>query len=331
MFRFKEKENAQWCKLGPRAMFGKFMSDIAKKEKKLIVISADLGRSSGLDRFKKEFPNQYLSVGISEQNMIGVAAGLAREGFKVFVTSFAPFLSMRASEQVRMNLGYMKHNVNLVALGSGVSMGYLGNSHFGLEDLSIIRAIPNIKISAPADTAELGKILYDYTYKTYGPSYIRLTGIPGCEHLYNKDYNYKFGKNEKIIEGKDVLIISSGSVTGQAKIAAENLKKQNISVGLINCHSIKPFNENITDEINKYKYLVILEEHSIVGGLNSIICELIVKHSIKKKILSITLPDKFGPTGDYNFLINYHGLSYKKIEIKIKSFFNNNELIQQSK
>ena len=311
-------------------MFGKFMSDIAKKEKKLIVISADLGRSSGLDRFKKEFPDQYLSVGISEQNMIGVAAGLAREGFKVFVTSFAPFLSMRASEQVRMNLGYMKHNVNLVALGSGVSMGFLGNSHFGLEDLSIIRAIPNIKISAPADSAELGKILYDYTYKTDGPSYIRLTGIPGCEHLYNKDYNYKFGKNEKIIEGKDILIISSGSVTGQAKIAAENLKKQNISVGLINCHSIKPFNENIIKEINKYKYLVILEEHSVIGGLNSIISELIVKYLVKKKILSITLPDKFGPTGDYNFLIDYHGLSNKKIEIKIKNFFTYNELIQQT-
>ncbi len=311
-------------------MFGKFMSDIAKKEKKLIVISADLGRSSGLDRFKKEFPDQYLSVGISEQNMIGVAAGLAREGFKVFVTSFAPFLSMRASEQVRMNLGYMKHNVNLVALGSGVGMGFLGNSHFGLEDLSIIRAIPNIKISAPADSAELGKILYDYTYKTDGPSYIRLTGIPGCEHLYNKDYNYKFGKNEKIIEGKDILIISSGSVTGQAKIAAENLKKQNISVGLINCHSIKPFNENIIKEINKYKYLVILEEHSVIGGLNSIISELIVKYLIKKKILPITLPDKFGPTGDYNFLIDYHGLSNKKIEIKIKNFFTYNELIQQT-
>ena len=311
-------------------MFGKFMLDIARTEKKLILISADLGRSSGLDRFKNEFPDQYLSVGISEQNMIGVAAGLAREGFKVFVTSFAPFLSMRASEQVRMNLGYMKHNVNLVALGSGVGMGYLGNSHFGLEDLSIIRAIPNLKISAPADTAELGKILYDYTYKTNGPSYIRLTGIPGCEHLYNKDYNYKFGKNEKIIEGKDILIISSGSVTAQAKIAAENLKKLNISIGLINCHSIKPFNENIINEINNYKYLVVLEEHSIIGGLNSIISELLVKHSIKKKILPITLPDKFGPTGDYNFLIDYHGLSNKKIEIKIKNFFTYNELIQQT-
>ena len=123
------------------------------------------------------------------------------------------------------------------------------------------------------------------------------------------------------------MIISSGSVTGQAKIAANSLSKQNISVGLINCHSIKPFNENIINEINNYKYLVIVEEHSIVGGLNSIISELLVKHSIKKKTLPITLPDKFGPTGDYNFLIDYHGLSNKKIESKIKNFLAENESV----
>lgn len=326
---FNQNQAKQWLRMGPRAMFGQFMIDIARRNKKLIVLSADLGRSSGLARFKTEFPDQYISVGISEQNLVGVAAGLADEGFKVFVTSFAPFLSMRASEQIRMNLGYMRQNVNLVALGSGLSMGFLGNSHFGLEDLSIIRAIPNLKVSAPADTAELGKILYDYTFNTQGPSYIRLTGTPGCEHVYNKDYNYKFGKNEKIIEGKNILIISSGSVTGQAKIAAENLKKQNIGVGLINCPTIKPFNENIIKEINNYEYLVIVEEHSIIGGLNSIISELLVKHSITKKILPITLPDKFGPTGDYNFLIDYHGLSNRKIENKIKKFLINNEPIQQ--
>ena len=125
---FNLTDTKQWSRMGPRAMFGRFMLDIAKKNKKLIILSADLGRSSGLARFKIEFPNQYISIGISEQNLIGVASGLADEGYKVFVTSFAPFLSMRASEQIRMNLGYMKHNVNLVALGSGYN-GVLGNSH----------------------------------------------------------------------------------------------------------------------------------------------------------------------------------------------------------
>ena len=186
IINFRDSDNKQWCRMGPRAMFGQFMIEIAKKNKKLIVISADLGRSSGLDRFKKEFPKNYISLGISEQNMIGIASGLAREGFKVFVTSFAPFISMRASEHVRMNLGYMRHNVNLVALGSGVTMGFLGNSHFGLEDLSVMRAIPNISISSPSDCAELKKTLFDYSFNDRGPSYIRLTGVPGSSPVYKK-------------------------------------------------------------------------------------------------------------------------------------------------
>ena len=179
----------QYSRFGPRAMFGQYMMEIAENNKNLMVISADLGRSSGLDRFKKKFPKNYLSVGISEQNMIGVASGLAREGFKVFVTSFAPFLSMRASEHIRMNLGYMRHNVNLVALGSGVSMGFLGNSHFGLEDLSVMRAIPNISVLSPADCGELKKTLYDCSFNDRGPTYIRLTGVPGSKMVYEKNYN----------------------------------------------------------------------------------------------------------------------------------------------
>lgn len=151
------KTAQSYSRFGPRALFGQFMLELAKTNKKLMVLSADLGRSSGLDRFKKEFPEKYLSVGISEQNLIGVSAGLAKEGYKVFVTSFAPFLSMRAVEHVRMNLGYMKLPVNLVALGSGISMGFLGNSHYGLEDISIMRSIPNINISSPADGLELKK------------------------------------------------------------------------------------------------------------------------------------------------------------------------------
>jgi len=183
-----------YSRFGPRALFGQFMLELAQTNKKLMVLSADLGRSSGLDRFKKEFPEKYLSVGISEQNLIGVSAGLAKEGYKVFVTSFAPFLSMRAVEHVRMNLGYMKLPVNLVALGSGISMGFLGNSHYGLEDISIMRSIPNINISSPADGLELKKILYDYSNNDRGPSYIRLTGIPGSPYVYEKNYKYKFNK-----------------------------------------------------------------------------------------------------------------------------------------
>ena len=314
---FNSTDAKQWLRMGPRAMFGQFMINIAKRNKKLMVLSADLGRSSGLARFKIEFPKQYISVGISEQNLVGVAAGLADEGFKVFVTSFAPFLSMRASEQIRMNLGYMKHNVNLVALGSGLSMGFLGNSHFGLEDIAIMRTIPNLNVTCPSDCSELGKVLDDYAFNDRGPSYIRLTGIPGSKNVYDKNYGYKFGKNITITKGSDVLILSHGSILGQIKLSIKSLKKINISAELINVVSLKPIDENVVSLFKKYKKIVTIEEHTSVGGLGSIMAEKILKNRIKTELLSISLPDKFGPTGTYDYLLKYHGLDFESITKKI--------------
>ena len=314
---FTSVEAKQWLRMGPRAMFGQFMINIAKKNKKLMVLSADLGRSSGLARFKIEFPQQYISVGISEQNLVGVAAGLADEGFKVFVTSFAPFLSMRASEQIRMNLGYMKHNVNLVALGSGLSMGFLGNSHFGLEDIAIMRAIPNLNVTCPADCSELGKVLNDYAFNKRGPSYIRLTGIPGSKNLYDKNYSYKFGKNITINKGDDILILSHGSVLGQAKISVEALKKMNISVQLVDVVSLKPIDNSVITLLKKYEKIVTIEEHTSIGGLYSIMSEKLLKNQINSKLFSISLPDKFGPTGTYDYLLKHHALDSHSITKKI--------------
>ncbi len=321
--KFDLSNAKQWFRMGPRAMFGQFMLDIAKKNKNLMVLSADLGRSSGLARFKSEFPDQYLSVGISEQNLIGVAAGLANEGHKVFVTSFAPFLSMRASEQIRMNLGYMKHNVNLVALGSGLSMGFLGNSHFGLEDIAIMRTIPNMNITCPADCAELGKVLNDYASNDRGPSYIRLTGVPGSNFLYEKNYKYKFGKNKNLFEGQDLLILSYGSILGQIKLSIKKVKKNyNYDIGLVNISSIKPLDVSLKNIIKKYKKILVIEEHTAIGGLGSIISEIIVKNNIKINFSRISLLDKFGPTGKYEYLLKYHGLDEKGITKKILKLLN---------
>ena len=286
---FSKTENLQWCRMGPRATFGQFMLEIAKKNKKLMVISADLGRSSGLDRFKQLFPKNYLSVGISEQNMIGVASGLAREGFKVFVTSFAPFLSMRASEHIRMNLGYMKHNVNLVALGSGVSMGFLGNSHFGLEDLSVMRAIPNISILSPADCGELKKILYDCSFNDRGPTYIRLTGVPGSKMVYEKNYNYKFGKIIEITSGKKILILSTGSVTGEALKAVIELNSKGYGIKIININTIKPLDKKLINICKKFNTIITIEEHLQVGCLFSSISELMTKNNIISSVFSLSL------------------------------------------
>ena len=312
-----------YSRFGPRAMFGQFMLEIAKKNEKLMVLSADLGRSSGLDRFKKEYPDKYLSVGISEQNLIGVAAGLAKEGYKVFVTSFAPFLSMRAIEQVRMNLGYMELPVNLVALGSGVSMGFLGNSHYGLEDISMIRSIPNINISSPADGIELKKILNDYASNNRGPSYTRLTGIPGSPFVYEKDYKYKFNSYVKLKSGKDLLILATGSIVSQALIASKLLMNKKIDCTVVNLNTLKPLNNNIHKLINSFKNIVTIEEHSIIGGLASIVSEIISKNKLNPKLLNIALPDSFDKSGSYNYLLNYHGLTGAKIAKRVVKFSQN--------
>ena len=312
-----------YSRFGPRALFGQFMMEIAKSNKKLMVLSADLGRSSGLDRFKKEFPDKYLSVGISEQNLVGVAAGLAKEGYKVFVTSFAPFLSMRAIEQVRMNLGYMELPVNLVALGSGISMGFLGNSHYGLEDISMIRSIPNINISSPADGIELKKILNDYVSNNRGPSYIRLTGIPGSPFVYEKDYKYKFNKYVSLKKGKDLLILATGSIVSQALIASNLLMNSKIEPTLVNLNTLKPIDKNIYKLIKSFKNIVTIEEHSIIGGLSSIISEIISKNKLNPKLLNIALPDNFDKSGSYNYLLDYHGLTGVKIAKRVVKFLQN--------
>ena len=252
--------------------------------------------------------------------MIGIASGLSREGYKVFVTSFAPFLSMRASEHVRMNLGYMRHPVNLVALGSGVSMGFLGNSHFGLEDISVIRSIPNISISSPSDPGELKKTLYDYSFNSRGPSYIRLTGIPGSPHVYKKNYSYKIGEPVTLTEGKKLLILSTGSITARALNAVESLNKKNISIKLLNIHSLRPMSNKVLNEIKKFKKIITIEEHSKIGGLFSIISEMLSTHDFKKKIYPMALPPKFGPTGNYEYLLNFHNLNEKKIKNQILKF-----------
>ena len=316
----EKKEIVRWSKMGPRAMFGQFMLELAQTDLDIIVMSADLGRSSGLDRFKKYFPEKYISVGISEQNLIGVAAGLAKEGHKVFVTSFAPFLSMRASEQIRMNLGYMELGVNVVALGSGLSMGFLGNSHYGLEDLAIMRAIPNLNVSSPADCLELKKILFDYAYNNRGGSYIRLTGIPGSPLTYENDYEYEFSKPIVINEGEDILIIGTGSILGECKIAVELLLEHKVKAKLLNVNTIKPLHGDVLNCISLFKKVVIVEEHMIIGGLYSTICEKIGSLELNPKLLSISLPCNFGPTGKYDYLINYYGLTGNQITKKIISF-----------
>ena len=308
----------QWSRLGSRGVFGQAILAVAENYPQMMVMSADLGNSSGLDRFKKTYPDQFLNIGIAEQNMIGVASGLAKEGYNVFVTSFAPFISMRAAEQIRMNLGYMEMNVKAVAIGSGISMAFLGNSHYGIEDAAVMRAIPNMTVVSPADCAEIFKVV-EAAAEFKGPMYIRLTGAVNNPPVYTENYDFEIGKAIVLKEGSDVNIIACGTMVYESLEAAKILEEQGISVGVINMHTIKPLDtEAINKLIGKSKLLVTVEEHSVIGGLGSAVAEYTCQFKDTPPQLRLGLPDAFGKTGDYRYLLEKYDLVGPKIANSIQ-------------
>jgi transketolase len=313
MFEITQSNARQWSRLGSRGVFGQAILAVAEHHPEMMVISADLGNSSGLDRFKKTYPDQFLNVGIAEQNMIGVAAGLAKEGFNVFATSFAPFITMRAAEQVRMNLGYMNMNVKAVAIGSGVSMAFLGNSHYGIEDASVMRSIPNITVVCPADCAEIFKTV-QAAAKFQGPMYIRLTGAVGNPPVYTEDYEFEIGKAITLREPAEVTLIATGSMVHETLKAAKLLEESGIKAGVINMHTIKPLDCSAIELALKCsKLIVTVEEHSVIGGLGSAVAEYKADKQHAPPQIILGLPDAFDVTGDYRFLLERHGLVASKI------------------
>jgi len=324
MFEINPSNARQWSRIGSRGVFGQAILAVAEHSPEMMVMSADLGNSSGLDRFKKTYPNQFLNIGIAEQNMIGVAAGLAKEGYNVFVTSFAPFITMRAAEQVRMNLGYMEMNVKAVAIGSGVSMAFLGNSHYGIEDAAVMRAIPNITVVSPADCAEIFKTV-QAAAKFEGPMYIRLTGAVGNPPVYTEDYSFEIGKAVILREPTEVTFIASGSMVYESLEAANLLEQSGIKAGVMNMHTIKPLDIDAVESALRYsKVIVTVEEHSVIGGLGSAVAEYKACKLNAPPQLILGLPDKFDVTGDYRFLLDRHGLIASKISDKVLAFFNGN-------
>ena len=312
------KENKQWSRLGSRATYGQAILMLAEKLDNLMVLSADLGNSSGLDRFKATYPDKFLNIGIAEQNMIGVAAGLAKEGSVVFASSFAPFITMRAAEQVRMNMGYMDLNIKTVAIGSGVSMSFLGNSHFGLEDAAIMRSIPNMTVVSPADCAEIVKTVFAAAEYPH-PMYIRLTGAVGFPVVYEDDYDFQIGKAVEIKSGTDVSIVATGSMVYESLEAAKILQEEGVSVSVLNMHTIKPLDTKALDIlISKGKTIFTIEEHSITGGLGSAVAEYVSSIPNSPVVNRIGLPDEFVITAEYRYILEKYGLVGSQIANTIK-------------
>ena len=309
-----------WSRIGSRGVFGQAVLDIGEAPD-LMVLSADLGNSSGLDRFKAAFPEKFLNIGIAEQNMIGVAGGLAKEGYNVFATSFAPFIALRAGEQVRMNLGYMALNVKAVAIGSGISMAFLGNSHYGLEDAAVMRAIPNLTVVSPADCGEIVKTVQAAAHFR-GPMYIRLTGAPNNPVVYSEDYPFTFGKAVRLREGDDLTLIATGTMVHESLQAAKVLAERGISAAVLNMHTLKPLDaEALEVAMATTRALVTVEEHSVIGGLGSAVAEHAASHPDRLPQLRLGLPDAFIHAGEYRFMLEREGLVGERIAEAVAAFW----------
>jgi transketolase len=311
-----------WSMISSRGTFGATILDLAREDDNLLVLSADLGNSSGLARFQSKFPKKYINVGIAEQNMIGIAAGLVKEGMNVFCTTFAPFATLRAGEMVRNHMGYMGINIRLVGLASGFGVGILGNSHYGLEDIAIIRSIPNIMIISPADSTETVKAtiaIMDYD----GPVYLRLTGKGNNPIVYKEDYDFEIGKAIELKKGVDLTIFATGTMVFQSLEAAKILEEKGISVSVINMHTIKPLDEKaIIKAAITSKMVVSVEEHSKIGGLGGAIAECISSIENSPVLLRLGIEDKFGHAGDYNYMLSQNGLLSNQISNDIEKKYN---------
>ena len=302
-----------WSTVGPRATLGITALDLAEKTEDLLVLTCDVSTSAGLERFRKTYPEKFIELGIAEQNLIGVASGLASENFNVITTTFAPFQAIRCAEQIKVNLGYMNQKVCMVGIASGLVLGALGYTHCCIEDIGVMRSIPGITIISPADSFETVKAL-QAVIKSKIPAYIRLTGGSNNPIVYKEDYDFKIGKSIQLKQGKDITIFCTGATVNSALEASVILAEKNISASVINMHTIKPLDENAVNFASKNsKLIVTVEEHNIIGGLGSAVSECKSKISGSPKQLFLGVQDVYGKCGDYKFMLDKHRLTPQSI------------------
>ena len=267
------------------------LKELARQDERVFLLTADMGYSV-FETFREEFPDRFLNTGIAEQNTIGIAAGLASRGKIVFVYSIIPFVTMRCFEQIRLDLAYNKSNVKIVGVGAGFTYGSLGSSHHALEDISIMRSLPNMTVLCPGDPIEARELIKQ-SYEHTGPVYIRL-GKNGEPKIHPEDKKIPLGKAIEISTGDDLILITTSTMLETGKRWVSEWKDEGISASLVSMPTMKPFD---TESIKKFILsnipIISLEEHNIIGGLGSAIAEVIADTGIGVKFLRLGINDKF--------------------------------------
>lgn len=320
MIEYNKRNIRTWSMLGSRRLFGIVLEELVKEDDKFIFITADVGRYYAINRFIEKYPDKVINVGIAEQNMIGIAAGMAKEGFHPMVATYSTFATARVLDQIRVNMGLMKLGIVVVGVSSGLAEGEMSATHMGLEDIANMAAIPNINIFSPADCTETVKCLLA-SVRLGKPSYVRLTGTANCPIVYKEDYSFEAGKMIKLKSGNDLAIVATGSVVYSALKVAQKLEEENvITVSVFNIHTIKPMSDEIFDQLCKYQKVVTIEEHNIYGGLGSLLATRLVCRSERPQLLILGVEDFYPLADSYGELVTACKLSVEKIYNKIINF-----------
>lgn len=311
------KNRRLYSLLGQRGTFGTVLDNLAKDNERIFAVSADLTRTSGLERFSSDFPERFLNAGIAEENALAFAAGLADSGYIPFVTTFSNFAALRSNEFVRHFMAYMKCNVKLVGFGAGFAMELFGNTHYGLEDIGAIRSMPNIKILSPADGIEVARCV-EYAVGYDGPVYIRLTGKANNPIVHKEDFSFDPEKAIELRDGAESIIFATGSMVNTAVKAADKLSKIGISVKVIDVPVVKPIDRDTILANKDYPLIISLEEHCVSGGLGSAIAEILSSERSHGKLVRLgTSPDKYFKAGSYEYMLSQHGLTVEQVTEKI--------------
>ncbi len=318
MITYSKINTRIWSMLGTRRVIGVAISELADQDEKFTFVTADVGRYYAINKFKEKHSNKLINVGIAEQNMIGVAAAMAKEGFHVFTATYATFATGRVLDQVRVNMGLMGLPIKLIGVSAGLAEGEMSATHMALEDISMLRSIPNIIIVSPADCTEAMKI-FEAANEIQQPMYIRLTGGLSSPIVYKEDYEFKIGHSITLQSGSDIAIIASGSMVAQSISVAKELEEQKISCSVIDMHTIWPLDIDTLDLLaDTHKMLVTVEEHSVYGGLGGAVSEYFSIKSNRLPILKIGVNGIYPDADTYKNLLEKTGLSVSKITEKIE-------------
>ena len=306
-------------KIATRESYGNALIEIGKENPNLVVLDADLAGATKTAVFKKAFPERHIDCGIAEGNMAGIAAGLATCGKVPFMSSFAMFAAGRAFEQVRNSVGYPHLNVKIGATHAGISVGEDGATHQCNEDIALMRTIPGMVVINPSDDVE-ARAAVRAAYEHQGPVYMRFGRLAVPVINDNPDYKFELGKGVVLREGTDVSIVATGLPVSSCLDAAECLQKDGISAEVINIHTIKPLDEDlIISTSRKTKKVVTVEEHSVIGGLGSAVCD-VVAENMSAKVMKIGINDTYGESGPATELVKKYGLDTESIYKKVKAF-----------